>query len=147
MNNNLVPWEPFRELMDTGDIFDRFFRPTKFLWDLKGDSYGLPKVDIIDKKDRIIAKAELPGVDKKDIKLTLEDEYLTIKGELKKEDEVKEKDYYRCERSYGSFSRSIALPVSVDKENAKASYKKGILTIDLPKNKEGNIRGKEISID
>jgi HSP20 family protein len=104
-----------------------------------------PSVDMFDKKDEIVVKAEIPGVEKENISISLSDNMLTIKGEMKKEEEVKEEDYYYSERSYGSFSRSLNLPAKVQAEKIKASFKNGILEIHLPKAEEA--KPKEIKVE
>ncbi|MCZ2845912.1 MAG: Hsp20/alpha crystallin family protein [Candidatus Bathyarchaeota archaeon] len=145
----LVPWEPreMKHLRDFfGDVFDFDIIPQsrrlRRRW-LEGGEWS-PLVDVIDKKDKIIAKAELPGVDKKDIKITLSDNTLTIRGERKEERETKKEDYYCCERVQGSYSRTIALPVEVDNTKIKASFKNGVLEVTLPKAEE--VKPKEIEI-
>lgn len=90
-------------------------------------------------------KAELPGVEKDNIDLTITKDSITLKGEVKKEEEIKEEDYYSCEGSYGSFTRTIALPVEVDSGKAKATFKNGVLEIVLPKKEE--LKPKEIKIE
>jgi len=145
---NLIPWEPFRKMANIGTIFDRFFvrnlaQLSRGL-SLFGDRFWSPAVDVYDRKDHLVVKAELPGMDKKDIKVSVDGNILTIKGETKKEQEVKEKDYYHSERAYGSFYRTLPLPVAVQKEKVKASYKDGILTIELPKSKEAGSKELEI---
>jgi len=145
----LVPWEP-REIRNLRDMFDEFFnwdyapqnRTMKKRWLEAGD--WSPLVDIIDEKDQIIAKAELPGVNKEDIKVTLNDNTLTIRGERKEEQETKKENYYCCERVHGNYSRTISLPVNIDKEKIKSSFKNGVLEIILPKAKES--KPKEIDI-
>jgi HSP20 family protein len=92
-----------------------------------------PSLDMYEEKGEIIVKAELPGMGKDDIQVTLTDSTLTLKGEKKKEEEVKEKDYYRCEREYGSFLRTVDLPAEVKADGVKATFKDGILEIRLPK--------------
>ncbi|MCD6413985.1 MAG: Hsp20/alpha crystallin family protein [Elusimicrobia bacterium] len=148
---DLIRWDPFKDLFELKDVFDRFFsRNLPLAAKSKKDSldsFWAPAVDVYDKKDRIIVKAELPGVDKKDVKITVDDDILTISGETKREEEVKEKDYYCSERIYGSFSRSVTLPVAVERDKVKASYKNGVLTIDLPKSKEAKGRVLEIPIE
>jgi len=96
----------------------------------------VPAIDVLDKKDRIVVKAEVPGMDKKDISVSVEGDVLTIKGETKKETEEKKEDYYYSERSYGSFYRNVALPAAVSREKVKASYKDGVLSVTLPKTEE-----------
>lgn len=110
---------------------------------LEGGEWS-PLVDVIDKKDSIIVKAELPGIDKKDVKIFLSENTLTIRGERKEEKEINKENYYCCERAFGSYSRTIALPTEVDKNKTKASYKNGILEIVLPKAEE--VKPKEIEI-
>ena len=140
MNKSLVSLDSLRDLWDRGSLFDRFFAgafpPSKDLRGLSDKAFWSPAVDIIDKKDRIIVKAEIPGVEKKDISLKVEDDTLSVCGESRQEDEVKKEDYYYSERVYGSFSRSIKLPSSVDREKASAKFKKGVLTVELPKRAE-----------
>ena len=148
---DLVLWEPFRELADFGSVFDRFFgknlahrRPALGLLE---DGVWSPVIDVHDEKDRLVVKAELPGIEKKDIKVSVDGDILSIKGEARKENEVKEEDYYCCERTYGSFYRTVSLPVAVEKEKVKASHKDGILTIDLPKTKEAKSKKTDIPIE
>jgi len=92
-----------------------------------------PTLDMYEEKNEVIVKAEIPGMSKEDIEITLSDSILTLKGEKKKEEEVKEKDYYRCEREYGSFLRTVELPAEVKTEGAQAVLKNGILEVRLPK--------------
>jgi HSP20 family protein len=92
-----------------------------------------PAIEVFEKEDKFVVKAELPGMKEEDIDVSVVGDTLTIKGERKAESEVKEEDYYCCERSYGSFSRSIALPSSVDAKKIEASYEDGVLEVSLPK--------------
>ncbi|MHC2995685.1 MAG: Hsp20/alpha crystallin family protein [Candidatus Atribacteria bacterium] len=127
----LVPWEP-KEIRHLRNLFDEFFdfeimphsRHLRRRW-LEGGEWS-PLVDVIDKKDSIVVKAELPGVDKKDVKIFLSENTLTIRGERKEEKEINKENYYCCERAFGSYSRTIALPTEVDKNKTKASYKSGL---------------------
>jgi len=145
---NLIPWEPFRELADIGNIFDRFFgRMAQRRPGLLGEKFWSPAIDVYDQKDRIVVKAEIPGIDKKNVKVSVDDDVLSIRGETKKAQEVKEKDYYYSERAYGSFYRTLPLPVTVEKEKVKASYKDGVLTIELLKTKEAKSKETDIQID
>lgn len=145
----LVQWKP-REMKHFGNLFDEVFnfgimpqsRELRNRW-LEGGEWS-PLVDVMDKKDKIIAKAELPGVDKKDIKITLSDNILTIRGERKEEQEIKKEDYYCSERVQGNYSRTIALPVEVDSKKIKASFKNGVLEVILPKAEK--VTPKEIEI-
>ncbi|MBS4015394.1 MAG: Hsp20/alpha crystallin family protein, partial [Candidatus Latescibacteria bacterium] len=97
--------------------------------------------------DHIIVRAEVPGVDKKNMTISISEDELTIKGEVKREHEVTEKDYYHCERTYGSFSRTIVLPTTVDKDKSKASYKDGILEITLPKTETAKPKEIKLAIE
>ncbi len=96
----------------------------------------MPALDVYEKDNEIVVKAEIPGMSKDDIEVSLANSTLTISGEKKKEEEIKDQDYYRCERSFGSFSRSIELPAPVKTEDAKASFVNGVLEIHLPKTAE-----------
>jgi HSP20 family protein len=104
----------------------------------------LPSVDVSETKNDLVVKAELPGMDPKDIDISLSDGLLTIRGEKKQEKEEKEENYHFIERSYGSFTRSVQLPREVKRENISASYKNGILKVVLPKSEE--VKTKEIKI-
>ena len=104
----------------------------------------LPSLDISDTKNELVVKAEVPGMDAKDIDISLSDGMLTIKGEKKQEKEEKETNYHLIERSYGSFLRSVNLPGEVQGDKISASYKDGILKITLPKSEEA--KKKEIKI-
>jgi len=104
----------------------------------------MPAIDLSETNNDIIMKAELPGIDPKDIDISLTNDLLTIKGEKKQEKEEKEEDYHLIERSYGSFIRSIRLPKDVQSDKISASYKNGILKVILPKSEEA--KKKEIKI-
>jgi HSP20 family protein len=92
-----------------------------------------PSIDIEESNGNLMVKAEIPGMDKKDIKVVVKDDMLTISGERKRENETKEKTFHRIERSYGQFRRMIRLPAEVDAEKVKATYKDGVLNVTLPK--------------
>lgn len=150
----LMPWRPFTEMTrwerEMEHIFEDFFggslRPLRDERWWPGKILGIrePAVDLYEEKDEIVAKAELPGMTKDDIQVNITDNLLTIKGEKKKEEEVKEKDYYRSERSYGAFARRVALPTEVNVEKISASFKNGVLEIHLPKSEEA--KKKEIKV-
>ena len=147
----LMKWPQPKELERLfQEFFEESFPPRmwkrfpslKKLRELEGMS---PSVDMYDKKDEIVVKAEVPGIEKENINISISDNTLTIKGETKKEEEVKEEDYYYSERSYGSFARTLSLPAKVQADKIKASFKNGILEIRLPKAEEA--KPKEIKID
>jgi HSP20 family protein len=106
----------------------------------------MPAVDVFEEKDDVVVKAELPGLSKDDIDVTLNGSTLTIRGEKKKEEELKEEDYYSCERSYGAFARSIDLPAEVKADQVKAAFKDGILQVRLPKTEEARRKATSIKI-
>lgn len=93
----------------------------------------MPAIDVFEKEDKFVVKAELPGIKEEDIHVSVVGDTLSIKGEKKTETEVKEEDYYRCERNYGSFYRSIPLPSNVDADKIEAAFEDGVLEVALPK--------------
>ena len=106
-----------------------------------------PVVDVFEEKDDIVVKAELPGMDKDNIEVNLTDHTLTIRGEKKKEEEVKEENYYRAERSYGSFLRTIDLPAEVRGDKVTASFKNGVLEVRMPKTEQANAKEVKVKVD
>jgi len=131
----LTPWTgmtSFRNEMDR--LFERFLEPMWREAPVLGE--WEPKVDVAETKDAITVKAEVPGVEPKDIAVSLTDSVLTIKGEKEEEKEEKDTRHHRVERSYGAFSRMMRLPAPVDSSKATASFKDGVLTITLPKTPE-----------
>ena len=151
----IVRWSPARELMPAlseemfvmrrqiNRMFDNLFRgEAPESADLP--SIWNPSVDIAERESEYVVKVELPGVSKDDVRITLEDALLTIRGEKKQEKESKEASYHRMERSYGSFQRSFTLPASVKADRIEASYRDGILTVTLPKADEA--RRKQIEV-
>ena len=127
-------------------LFDNFFRG--FSLTPFGESWGgfNPCIDVTETDKEIKVSAELPGLDENDIELTLSNDMLTISGEKKEETEDKGKNYYRMERSYGSFQRSIALTPGVETDKVEAKFNKGVLTITLPKTAEVQKHVKRIPI-
>jgi HSP20 family protein len=133
------PLSPFEE-MDR--LFDQFFhrgwlRPWRFEWpsfpEISLPEIRVPKVDVIDRESEVVVKAEVPGVDKKDLDITVGDDTVTIKGSTRHEEKEEKGDYYRHEISTGAFSRTVALPAAVDGAKAKASFKDGMLELVIPK--------------
>ncbi|MBI3005155.1 MAG: Hsp20/alpha crystallin family protein [Ignavibacteriales bacterium] len=124
-------------------LLDNFFRGDM---QPNGFSYWTPAVDIAEQENEYVVKAELPGVSKDDVKITVESNILTIHGEKKQEATVKGDNYQRVERSYGSFQRSFKLPETVKTEKIDASYKDGVLTITLPKAEEAKPKQIEVKV-
>src|SRR5215510_3167499 len=108
---------------------------------------GAPAIDLFEENDDIVVKAELPGMEKDNIEVNLSDNTLTIKGEKKKAEEVKEENYYRCERTYGNFTRNIELPKAVYGDKVKASFKNGILEVRIPKTEETKAKEIRVKVD
>jgi HSP20 family protein len=152
----VAPWKPFMGLTSWERDMDRMMddfvgRRMRPWWPerwLRGDSeITTPALDVYEEKDEIVVKAELPGMDKNDIEVNISDSELTLKGEKKKEDKIEEDDYYRCERSYGAFIRSVELPTGVQADKVKASFKNGILEIRMPKTEEAKTKEIKIKVD
>lgn len=128
----LTPWRPFREMEDWERRLDEMFGSP--LWRLPMEERGwMPAVDVYEKEDKFIVKADLPGMKDEDIDVSVVGDTLFIKGERKAETEIKDEDYYRCERTYGSFYRSIPLPSNVDADKIQANFEEGVLEVTLPK--------------
>ena len=128
---------------DINRLFDAFMSP---LDTTETRAVMSPKLDVAELKDKYEIKAELPGMDEKDIELSLDDGLLTISGEKKAETEEKDKGYYLKECSYGTFSRSIRLPDNIADDKIEAKFKKGVLTIDLPKKEVIPPKSRKIAI-
>jgi HSP20 family protein len=107
----------------------------------------MPSVDIFEEGEDLVVKAELPGIKKEEIDVRLTDGMITISGEKKKEEEIKRKDYYKWERSYGSFCRSFDLPVEVQKDKVKSIFKNGVLEIRMPKSQEAISKEVKIQVE
>jgi len=115
---------------DINRLFDAFMSPLDTSYNKE---VMVPKLDVAELKNKFEIKAELPGMDEKDINLSIEDGLLTISGEKKEETEENDKGYYLKECSYGTFTRSVRLPDNIADDKIEAKFKKGVLTIDLPK--------------
>jgi HSP20 family protein len=147
---SLIRWrEPGQELRRLKDDFstlmgDFFGRPLLPTWLGREVS---PGVDIYETDSEVVLKLEVPGIEKKDLDISITDTDLTVKGEVRKDEEVKEQNYYRRERRHGSFSRTIPLPGPVQTGAAKASFKDGVLEIRIPKTPEEQAKVKKVAID
>ncbi len=145
----IVRWEPFRDLLTTQDRVNRLFNET--LPQLFGEEGWVsrnwaPPVDIYETDQDLVLKAELPGVDAKDVEVRVEDNTLFLKGQRNIRKEVKEENYHRVERSYGAFSRTFALPSSIDADKVTAEYKDGVLTLTMPKRQEAKPKTIKINL-
>ncbi len=139
---------PFYTLQkEINRIFDEFFAevaPSRFFGN--GHDSFMPSVDIKEKGNEFIVTAELPGMDAEDVDISISEDVLTLRGEKKEEREEKEGNYYRRECAYGSFHRDIPLPAEVDPDKAQAEFKRGVLTIRLPKKPEAQRKAKKIQV-
>jgi HSP20 family protein len=135
MGMTVVKWEPFRDLMAMQDRMTRLFDDTlSRIWKSElARGVWSPPVDIVERANEIVLKADIPEMDQSDIDIKVEEGTLTIQGERKFLKEVSEENYLQIERPYGAFRRSFTVPGVVDQEGIKASYKDGVLTIVLPK--------------
>ena len=140
----LTPWRPFE--------FDRIRKEMDRVWDsflegrpMRRAGEWLPSIDVSETKSDLVIKAELPGMDSKDIDISLSNGFLTIKGEKNQEKEEKDENYHLIERSYGSFTRSVQLPREVQSDKITASFKNGVLRVTLPKSEEA--KKKEIKVN
>ena len=143
---------PFRELEDLRDEMDRLFertfgRTTPARREAPVVRGWAPAIDMFERENEVVVRAEIPGMSKEDINISALGNTLTISGERKSEEEVKEDDYYCCEHSYGKFQRDISLPQGVDAENIKASYKNGVLEVVLPKKEEAKPKKIEVTVE
>jgi len=135
-NFGLGPWQPFRHsLFQAEPLFRRAL--------MRGT---MPAVDVAESEKAYEITAELPGMDEKDIEVKVAESRLTIKGEKQEEKEEKKKDYYLHERHFGSFERSFELPTTVDADKIEANFKKGVLTVTLPKKAEAQKPAKKIDV-
>lgn len=139
------PLERFREEMDT--LFDDFFKDFSMEpFDGGHARQFSPQIDVSETDKEIKVSAELPGMDDKDIEVNMNHDSLTIRGEKKEEKEDKGKDYYHVERSYGSFTRTVPLPVEIESDKAEAHFRKGVLTVTVPKSGKAIESKKKIEI-
>jgi HSP20 family protein len=145
----MAKWEPFEEIKrledEIDDIFNQFWKSTRIprlslpkvkagkeIVPFESEMWS-PAVDVVEKEKEIIVKCDLPGVDKKDVKIKINSESVTISGELKKEKKQNEENYYVEERVYGAFSKIVPLPAEVDPEKAQAKFENGVLELAIPK--------------
>lgn len=144
---SLVKWDPMREMED---LFDRYTRAVG--WprggqDLVKTNDWSPRVDITESDKEFVIKAELPDVDRKDVKVSVDNGVLTIQGERKQEKEEKGKKFHRVERFYGSFTRRFALPDNVNENKIKANCKDGVLTLEIPKTAKAKTTSVAVKVD
>ena len=157
IERSILPWRrrdvdpPLAALHDAmNGVFDDFSRG----WDIAPFRRGLlaeattfiPRLEVSDDDKNVMVRAELPGLDEKDIDVSLTGNLLTLKGEKRSEKEEKKQNYYYKERSYGAFERAVDLPCEVDRERAQATFKKGVLCINLPKTPQAQSSTRKIAV-
>lgn len=145
--NAITRWDPFHNLSTLQEQVNRLFENS---FPSQGDKSALttwaPAVDIYETENELVLKADLPDINEKDLDVRVENNMLTIHGERKFEEKVKEENYLRVERSYGSFSRSFSLPNTISTESIKAEYKNGTLTVEMPKRAESKPKQVKINV-
>jgi HSP20 family protein len=145
--NNITRWNSFRSFPAVQDRLNRIFEDA-----LHGGSdessvaTWAPAVDIYETENDLVLKADIPDLEEKDLDVRIENNMLTVRGERKFEQKVKQENYLRIERTYGSFVRSFALPNTVSMENIRAEYKNGVLTVEMPKRAESKPKQVKISV-
>lgn len=143
----ITKYDPFREFSTLQQQMNRLFGDTFLRDDEVARGAWIPPVDIFEADDHsLVLKAELPDIQRNDIHVTVENNTLTLRGEKKLTDEVKEDRFRRVERSYGTFSRSFTLPATVDASKVKADYRDGVLTVRLPYREEARPRSIEVAV-
>jgi len=147
----IVKWSPLKEIeeirKEMDRLFEEFLSPVRRRKTVTAEGFISPNVDIFEKGNELVIQVEIPGVDKQDIDLTITDDRLIIKGEIKKPEGISEEDYILNERNYGPFSRTINLPADVDKSSVKANLKNGLLEIVILRKEEAKPREIKIPLE
>ncbi|HVL97111.1 MAG TPA: Hsp20/alpha crystallin family protein [Solirubrobacteraceae bacterium] len=145
----IVRWEPMRELSSLQTEMNRLFNTIFDAPDGSGSATGgmrrwVPAMDLVETGDDFVLRADLPGLSEEDVKIEIEDNVLTVSGERQGEQESREQGFYRLERSFGAFSRSLTLPKGVDVDGVAASFDRGVLEVRIPKPEQ--VKPRRISI-
>jgi len=145
---SITRWDPFQNLATLQEQVNRLFEAPFAGRHGEGSSLTswAPAVDIYETENELVIKADLPDINEKDLDVRVENNMLTIRGERKFEQKVKEENYLRIERTYGTFSRSFSLPTTVSTESIQAEYKNGVLTVQLPKRAESKPRQVKVNV-
>ncbi|HAV21047.1 MAG TPA: hypothetical protein DEQ54_03405 [Firmicutes bacterium] len=145
---NLTRWDPFDDLVGIRETMNRIFDETfakRGIARLGSGRTWCPSVDMYETEDNVVVRADLPGVNQKDVELTLTDNALTIRGESKYEKEIEDKNVYRRERAYGHFARTLPITTKIKPDQARAEFKNGVLEVIIPKAPEA--KGKTYRLD
>lgn len=141
----LVRWSPWRDVLSVQDEMNRLFDGLMRRRETGGGAEWVPAVDISETEDEFVVSADVPGLKSDDIKISVANNVLTLRGEKKNVREEKEENFHRVERTCGSFERTFSLPSGVDSGNIRAKYKDGVLDVRLPKSKEA--KPQEIKVE
>ncbi|MBC8552701.1 MAG: Hsp20/alpha crystallin family protein [Candidatus Brocadiales bacterium] len=145
---SLVKWNPWREIEDMFDRYDRAVGlPRIGTQEVMTSGDWSPRVDIVENDNEFLIKAEIPEVKKEDVKVSVDNGVLTLKGERKQEKEEKGKKFHRVERYYGSFTRSFTLPENVDESKIKATFKDGMLNLQVPKTEKAKPKAIDVKVE
>ena len=143
----LTRWDPIREMSTMRNTLDRFFNERLFdlplVWERNGENVSLA-LDVAEEADMYIVKASAPGVKPEELEITVTDNVLTIKGEMKEDKEIKEENYHLRERRFGGFMRSVTLPAPVNADKIEAVHENGVITLTLPKSE--TVKPKKIEV-
>lgn len=146
----LIKWDPYKELEEVSNRLNRLFSRTPARTGTNQEMMVLadwmPSVDISETDTAYLIKGEIPGVNKDDVKVDIEDGMITLRGERKQEKEEKGRKFHRVERSYGCFARSFRMPDDVDESAVKAEFKDGMISITLPKSAQPRAKAIEVSV-
>lgn len=145
---NIIRWHPFQTMTSLQEQVNRVFEDSFLRRRSEQSSLATwaPAVDIYDTEQELVAKADLPGLEEKDLDVRVENNTLTIRGERKAENKVSDDNFLRVERAYGSFTRSFSLPNTVDTEHIKAEYRNGVLSVHMPKREESKPKQIKVSV-
>ncbi|MFZ3065509.1 MAG: Hsp20/alpha crystallin family protein [Nitrospirota bacterium] len=147
---SIKKWDPFRDLLSLQERMNKLFEESLLQTGKERQDISIagwsPAMDVMESDEEIVLKAELPGIELKDVEVLIKDNILTLRGERKFEKEEKKENYHRIERPYGAFQRSFTLPYTVEQEKVKAKMKDGVLEVRLPKTKEEKSKKIEIEV-
>ena len=139
---------PFREFeREMAEMMEHFFGDRPFPRVVRAAGGYTPPLDMVDRKEEVVIRVDLPGLEQKDIEVTVEEGMLTIKGTRKDEREIKEEDYFACERWTGALMRTVVLPPGLEAEKMKAIFRNGVLEVHVPKTKEAKAKKIDIKIE
>jgi HSP20 family protein len=147
---SIKKWDPFRDLLSLQERMNKLFEESLLQTGKERQDISIagwsPAMDVMESDEEIVLKAELPGIELKDVEVLIKDNILTLRGERKFEKEEEKENYHRIERSYGAFQRSFTLPSTVEQEKVKAKMKDGVLEVRLPKAKGEKSKKIEIEV-